>query len=646
VSPKGAFGVMQLMPGTARDMGVDPHIPAQNIEGGAKYLRQMYDRFGDWGTAVQAYNAGPRAVQSGRAQGYPETQAYTRKVMGGSMPQSGADIFGLGPAQGSAQQAQTGADIFADAPKPATPSRAADPVMRGQRVSAQDIAAVAGPPRVGPMKAIAGLLADRLGGSDIEKAASALLSRGVSGVMDAGAGLLGNPQAHGPVGAGVGGQYNRGLLEGGQGVVSMAGKAVPFGAPLAAASQEIINRAVPATAPTNALERGARVAGQMTVNAAMPGSALQRVKNVALPALGGTAASEAAKLMGAGDKGQAVAQFAGSVAGGVGAAVNLPKNMEEASHMLDTLKAQKDAAYQAVDHAGVEYKPEAVNTLVQGIRDDMANSMMDPDLHPKAVAVVKRFDALKDQPLTLGKLDQLRRLARDNVVASTSKDERRIGYQILKNIDEFIGAAGPEQVNSAGDPQAAAQSLMQARDLNTRVAKMESVMDAAEKAKNRTGSTGTGGNIDNATRQEVRKVMERGKKWSPQEQAQLEGVVYGTPGQNVLRNVGRMSPSGNGLMTGLNLVTAGATHGASLGVTGMAIIAKHIADAMTQQKVAGLLRTIAGGGEAATGARSEFAGLAAKRPDVAKVYGMLAGSLLGPVAIASTPAQAAPPRRP
>jgi soluble lytic murein transglycosylase-like protein len=78
VSPKGAIGVMQLMPQTARDLGVDPHDPQANILGGTAYLRTLIDRFdGDLVRAIAAYNAGPGAVERhGGAPDYPETQAY------------------------------------------------------------------------------------------------------------------------------------------------------------------------------------------------------------------------------------------------------------------------------------------------------------------------------------------------------------------------------------------------------------------------------------------------------------------------------------------------------------------------------------------------------------------------------------------
>lgn len=82
-SHKGALGLAQLMPATARKLRVNPRVPQENLEGGARYLRQQYDRFHSWRLALAAYNAGPGAVEKyGGVPPYRETKNYVRKIWG------------------------------------------------------------------------------------------------------------------------------------------------------------------------------------------------------------------------------------------------------------------------------------------------------------------------------------------------------------------------------------------------------------------------------------------------------------------------------------------------------------------------------------------------------------------------------------
>jgi len=84
VSSKGAIGLAQLMPGTARMLRVDPHDAEANLDGGARYLRMMYDRFGTWRLALAAYNAGPGAVERhGGIPPFRETRGYVAAILGG-----------------------------------------------------------------------------------------------------------------------------------------------------------------------------------------------------------------------------------------------------------------------------------------------------------------------------------------------------------------------------------------------------------------------------------------------------------------------------------------------------------------------------------------------------------------------------------
>jgi len=79
VSSAGAIGLTQLMPGTAAGLGVDPWDPEQNLRGGARYLAQMFNKYGNWQQALQAYNAGPGNVDSGNVP--QSTLDYANKIL-------------------------------------------------------------------------------------------------------------------------------------------------------------------------------------------------------------------------------------------------------------------------------------------------------------------------------------------------------------------------------------------------------------------------------------------------------------------------------------------------------------------------------------------------------------------------------------
>ncbi len=82
VSPAGARGLMQIMPATAQGLGVDPMQPTQAVDGAARLLKDLIDRFGRVDHALAAYNAGPGAViRYGGIPPYPETKAYVPAVL-------------------------------------------------------------------------------------------------------------------------------------------------------------------------------------------------------------------------------------------------------------------------------------------------------------------------------------------------------------------------------------------------------------------------------------------------------------------------------------------------------------------------------------------------------------------------------------
>jgi hypothetical protein len=307
----------------------------------------------------------------------------------------------------------------------------------------------------------------------------------------------------------------------------------------------------------------------------------------------------------------AIAGPVGSVVGDTISAVASRVLPRRASNVpsLDQLRTQAHNAYDAADHAGVIVTPQAVQRLNQAVQNDLANFGYDPALQPGIAAVLTRLNDASQGNVTLRGLDLIRRVA-NNARMSNNRSEAAAGNLVIDNIDHFINGLRPADVLTGNQRQGVA-ALQQARQLWTRVAKNERFVNAVEAAQLRAASTGSGGNVENATRQNLRRFIDptsnqRMRNLTPAEHQAIEEIVRGTPGQNFLRLAGKLSPQGNGLMAALGI--GGAMVNPTFGVASLGgLAAKTVADRSVINAVAALDELIRAGGTQAARQQAQAA---------------------------------------
>lgn len=252
---------------------------------------------------------------------------------------------------------------------------------------------------------------------------------------------------------------------------------------------------------------------------------------------------------------------------------------------LEQLKAAKDAKYRAVDTAGEQFSPEQVQTLATGIGDDLAASGIDPVLNPMPYRFSQVISDRAQSPMSLRELDKIDSKIGRKLLTSTDGEDRYLGGLMRDNISEFMDANGGTGL------------IGEARTAYKKYRNLERVMGAADKAERRAASSGSGGNEDNAIRQNIRGILDNpkvAKFYSKEERAAMEKVVRGTKGQNLARRVGKMSPENGGLMAGL--MTLGSVLNPVVGVPAAAgFVSKRIADQATRKNLDELMYLLAAG---------------------------------------------------
>jgi hypothetical protein len=263
--------------------------------------------------------------------------------------------------------------------------------------------------------------------------------------------------------------------------------------------------------------------------------------------------------------------------------------------------------YKQADEAGVVVKPAPLQAFAKRLATEMRDEGIDADITPASSKALRRLvDAAEaGQPVRLKDLETLRKLA--GRAAQKDSSERALGTAIKHRIDDFLTDLTPDDIVS-GD-QSGIAILKQARDMWARGARTDALEEAVRRAELRAASSGSGGNVNNAIRQEVRKLLTNKKfrgTFNPEEVRYLERVVRGSAGENAARLVGKMSPTTGALQSAGGLIAGGgAALTGNLPLAGLVAVgagagagSKFIADRAAAQNAALARALIAGGGRA------------------------------------------------
>jgi hypothetical protein len=265
---------------------------------------------------------------------------------------------------------------------------------------------------------------------------------------------------------------------------------------------------------------------------------------------------------------------------------------------VDELKAAGKAAYDRAKAAGVVFKPQAIGNLRNAVYQDMANFQYDPALQPGAAIVFNRLERLaQGGNVGLDGLESVRKIA-GHAYNPMNPSNNELLRQITQRIDDFAANAKPNDV-LIGNAKAATDALAEGRDYWSRFRKLEKVEELIARAERRAASTGSGGNVENTTRQELRKILDNKKLmrgFTPDELEAINAAVMGTGAQNTLRLLGKLSPQGSGLMAALGLGGVASMPQVAIPAMALGAGAKKGAEVMTARNADYAQRLIAAGG--------------------------------------------------
>lgn len=249
---------------------------------------------------------------------------------------------------------------------------------------------------------------------------------------------------------------------------------------------------------------------------------------------------------------------------------------------LESLRAVKSRAYREVDASGEVFQPADLKATLNTVKAALDDVNYVPGVDKQTGAALHTLANASRKPVTIGQLDKIRQSLWKRYQASPSE----VGIlEAIDAIDDLVMTRG-----------GTSELMNAARAANAKYKKAELLERAFRKAQDQTASTGSGGNILNKYRQAVTSIINDPKraKWFTADEVDLmRNFVHGSASENILRRVGKLSPSGNGLMLALNLGAVAADPSA-IAITAGATAAKASADRMAARGKDTILDAVSG----------------------------------------------------
>lgn len=329
---------------------------------------------------------------------------------------------------------------------------------------------------------------------------------------------------------------------------------------------------------------GALAAGAAAVKG---GLTLMQGARPTIPSLVGRAATESAAYgaaygagegRGLGERARNAA-WGGGIGLGLGATVGTVARVgaggvaDDAIPSLARLREAKNAAYDATDSLGIQYKAASYVDLVKDIVADARSKGINPQRHPRAASLISDMvkEARAGTAPTLRQLDEFRQIVYRDIGVDGA--EQFFGNRMVGKIDDFIDNARLGDTLT-GDPAIAGDAVRYARELNRRYRNSQTVNTALEKAERRALANNSGGNVENKVRQNLASLLDRpstAKFLNADEKRAIEQVIRGTKTQNTARSLGNWAKGFGGHSLAGGSVAAAVLTGNPVPVAGAAV---------------------------------------------------------------------------